>query len=785
MQQSAKGKSLATTKSLNSSGFGKSTTKTVSYNSLMGGSNLEGKTTNHASGILKKRMQEKQGPTDWTHLGLKSKYRDEDAREETWNEWKKTTKASKTLLDALNDVLPVVKVERHPVHRWYNELLDNENDTSNSRTKARLLMRRFVFDVQEMWLANLEHLHEHKPDKIFSEEENNSDLENVNRGSGIENRRDVREIVAMNHQIQSVSQKRTFANAYHTTRLPQVAVMLDYVPFRTPVLSGMKPLPPNIESIVACLRAEVTGNSISLIDGPVCKTTTSFSINIERLIPSADYCTFITPEVYWRIEMIGTALLNQRVYVVKELDIAQYVVGVINSNSNLYSNQLSNCVYRSDLLSFPFLDGTVEYEGTMEVLVMQSSFTNGSLKPLQLQINAFLYQTVNNNEQSEAKILQMQVSPAEIRILFREFDVPLFDYIWWTSNDRSVDFWPQFATLLALECSDQQSNSIRQPTSIVLKEPKSYNLVEGCLTSSQAASCAYELLSVMKIIPAKNWNELPNITVPVIPDISFRMIDVTEQYNLTVASGLEETVEADVFDPVWKDKAKRFLHFGLWEALLDDCSPLSTSACSLSKKAQDVPGSCEVGKKGLWYPDQVRPDREKTQVAANFFRDSIRSTTDSILVNMTLALETAIIFEKVFAWESFSQVPVAYTGEEAKPFPSVFSEKAVILTQEKLKSPIEKRPSNTVVIFESFPVEGVDYLPKDELHKPVGFKRFVPSKNKYGFREQIEVDLLKIDPHVDSHVYGITRHGAISNNMGVNSRNIWHNAIAVSEHINR
>ena len=92
MQQSAKGKSLATTKSLNSSSFGKSTTKTVSYNSLYGGSNLEGKTTQNVSGVLKKRMQEKQGPTDWTHLGLKSKYRDEDAREETWNEWKKTTR---------------------------------------------------------------------------------------------------------------------------------------------------------------------------------------------------------------------------------------------------------------------------------------------------------------------------------------------------------------------------------------------------------------------------------------------------------------------------------------------------------------------------------------------------------------------------------------------------------------------------------------------------------------------------------------------------------------------
>ena len=786
MHQSNKGRTTTTTKNLtSSSSFGKSTTKTVSYNSLHAGLDFTNMSTNNnSSGILKKRMKEKQGPTDWTHLGLKSKYRDEDAREETWNEWKKTSTASKTLLDALHDVLPVVKVERHPVHRWYNESLDNENETSNNRTKARLLMKRFVFDVQEMWLANLEHLHEHKPDKMFTEADN-SGLEDLNRGNGLENRRDVREIVALNHQIQSVSQKRAFANAYHTTRLPQVNVMLDYVPFRTPVLDGMRPLAPHVDTIISCLRAESVGNAISFIDGPVCKTTTSFSVHLQRCIPSVDYITYVSPDVFWRIQFIHSASLEQRVYVIKELDVANYVVESINSNALGYSNHLSCCVYKKDVHQFPYSDGIIEWEGSVEAMVMESPFNQGTMKPLQIIINVTLSpQDSNEHNTTDPFLLQMQLSPAEISLLFHDLNVPLFDAGWWTSNERSEVFWPRLLDQIYVG-TDQVSSTYRIPTFIGVREIKTFHLVENSLSLSQAASCAYELLSVLRIVPSPQANSLPEMILPQLGQSSFRLNDVSEQYVSTVTSTHIISIPPDVSDLAWRDKAKRCVNYGAWEILLDDCSPLSTNASDLEKKAQDVPGACEIGKKGLWYPDQVRPDKEKTQVAANFFRDDVKSSTNSIVVNLTLGLETAIIFPKVFAWESFSQTPPPCTGEEAKPFPSVFTQQLVSMKNEYLKSPIEKRPSNTVIIFEAFPTEGIDYLPKDELHKPIGFKRFVPTKNKYGFREQIEVDLLKIDPHVDSHVYGITRYGAIANNIGVNSRNIWHNSIAVSEHINR
>lgn len=56
---------------------------------------------------------------------------------------------------------------------------------------------------------------------------------------------------------------------------------------------------------------------------------------------------------------------------------------------------------------------------------------------------------------------------------------------------------------------------------------------------------------------------------------------------------------------------------------------------------------------------------------------------------------------------------------------------------------------------------------------------------RYGFREQVEVTLLGVDPVLATVVFGITRTGAVPNNTGVNNRNLWHNTLAVTEHINR
>ena len=92
-------------------------------------------------------------------------------------------------------------------------------------------MKRFVTDVQELWLTNLGHLKEHNPTNMYTTESKHtrssgiSDSEERELGdNGLANRRDKKAIESMHSQIQSVSQKRAFERAYHTTRLPPVMV---------------------------------------------------------------------------------------------------------------------------------------------------------------------------------------------------------------------------------------------------------------------------------------------------------------------------------------------------------------------------------------------------------------------------------------------------------------------------------------------------------------------------------------------------------------------------------
>ena len=95
-------------------------------------------------------------------------------------------------------------------------------------------MKRFVTDVQELWLTNLGHLKEHNPKNMYTTESKPasysrspgmSDSEDRESGdNGLANRRGKKAIESMHSQIQSVSQKRAFEKAYHTTRLPPVMV---------------------------------------------------------------------------------------------------------------------------------------------------------------------------------------------------------------------------------------------------------------------------------------------------------------------------------------------------------------------------------------------------------------------------------------------------------------------------------------------------------------------------------------------------------------------------------
>jgi hypothetical protein len=204
--------------------------------------------------------KEQQGPIDWSHNGLKIKYRGEAEREGAYSLWMSAEeyagKAINTFPNQLPQVISVAKVVRHPFYVFFYDKIEQENgkiicfltliidmnsyspnrhiELSTSRTRNRLKMKRFVTDVQELWLTNLGHLKEHNPKNMYTTESKpvsysnpsgtNDSEERESGDNGLANRRDKKAIESMHSQIQSVSQKRAFERAYHTTRLPPVMV---------------------------------------------------------------------------------------------------------------------------------------------------------------------------------------------------------------------------------------------------------------------------------------------------------------------------------------------------------------------------------------------------------------------------------------------------------------------------------------------------------------------------------------------------------------------------------
>jgi hypothetical protein len=263
----------------------------------------------------------------------------------------------------------------------------------------------------------------------------------------------------------------------------------------------------------------------------------------------------------------------------------------------------------------------------------------------------------------------------------------------------------------------------------------------------------------------------------------------------------------------------------LWEQLAAHSGCIGPSAsmvaCGGLSTATLVPGAAQVGRLGLWFPNNSSSRSALTQVAARFFRDSRVSTSDSVLVNLALCMDSALTFPTMLAWEEFSTQPLPCPGEEVAPIIPTLCNKGVdgllTLLRAPLDSPLSTRLSPTIVIFSTLPKEGVDYASLEAVlafSSPAGgggggrtrrralleatgearrakgkqldgLKRHVPVRNAHGFQEQVAVRLLGVDPVLATVVFGITRLGAQPNSLNVNSRNIWHATLAITENINR
>jgi hypothetical protein len=814
---------------------------------------------------------EKQGPIDWSHFGIKLKYRGEREREQLWVEWKKNAALAMTMINSEGMVVPIVKVQRHPIIELYYDRLSIENNSSNERTKSRLLMKKFVLDVQEIWMSNLAHLKEHntaflttygskkienngnsKPGSreqpgSSSIEEDEVEEQNFARGDGLSYRRDVKEIKSYSHQIQSVSQKRIFTKAYHTAKLPAVNVMLDYVASQPPIITGIKPIIPKLQCLLSSLSllplsspSSSSSASYQLLDTSPCLKS-SLAFHIDRLVPSNDFSFYFKDDNYWRFSIIHSESLLHRVYITTEYEITSFVTQFIQEKNYLSSQEEADQPYYEELycsetpIIIPYEDGREEWSGILRVFMM---YENKIEKMFKFVISTELYPINQINSDSIPPIsLNFFFSSLEIRSILNQPFFPILDKAWWlSSSERMEDVWKPllFGNHLLLELDYSEGRGI--PVSIGWKLPKDQSgLLTGgtagyseSLTIQQALSCLSELLSAISVqrVEGNDNDELPHLYFlrengqqllklkeltagkddpSVIRSFPWN-ITATRQDVIENEEGINRVEEIAENEPIikeqsqqqeseedmspssssWQEKTKEYFNSGNWEFILELGPNNSFIGNQLYLKYCEIPGGCEIGRKGLgWLKDAVFPSIHRTQVAANFFRDFEHSSTNTIFVHLSLALDYSLLFQPLLVMESFSQLPPPTVADDPPEVIACTVLKNTMISREYLASPIEKRLSKTIIIFESYPREGMDYLRRTTPSKPSGYRRHLPIKNEYGFREQIEVSLLQIDPVNEVVVFGITENAAIPNETRTNGRNIWHSSVAVNENINR
>jgi len=121
-------------------GFSQTGSTTKNFSATLGTTNTLKKTANlfednqkkneaKREEKLRKIRLEKQGPIDWSHLGLKMKYRGESQRETAWIEWKKNQEGALAMtVNKRGEIVPVMKIERHPIYEIFYERLGLEKN---------------------------------------------------------------------------------------------------------------------------------------------------------------------------------------------------------------------------------------------------------------------------------------------------------------------------------------------------------------------------------------------------------------------------------------------------------------------------------------------------------------------------------------------------------------------------------------------------------------------------------------------------------------------------------
>jgi hypothetical protein len=735
-----------------------------------------------------KSSLESTGPTNWSAADLGTKYRGEWERELAWNAFQAATQAAEAARE--ERVVAVAAVERHPMHQKLSEYAEAENARCALRARARGKMKRFVLDVHQVWLTNLEHLFEHRLAARDAP---------PRRDRGIANRRDTNGICNVHSQIQSVAPERGW-----TVTKPAISMAeLFEVTFR-PVQG--KPLPtPDALPIAPSLRCLVAGELHSFASFLPGMPDMRVSISIYRLKrPTKD-----DADALWRIACYYLDGGGETVTVVAERHVLPIVEGLVREPPAAAAAPTAASVpptaaralrlrNAASVARLTAMVGFGPQPGERRRCFVQARVSGGGASPVVVDFS------VTPVAARPAACFRMTVRASELIRRLALLDTPANHLDWWLSRDPARGAtWRRITASLCVSFDEPQSldgvGAGAGAEAGVLGTPlrASRELGSGVDTGTTGATVGgtggtrATGLGVRVLGKGEGEDEAESgaeqMSASQLSDLvtmAFGLVPLLELTNRDDESGDDFGDEPTLRLVVPSAPEELRELNGEWEVEADFASSLSMRVCGHAHRVRHVPGVVELDHIGstVFHFERHEPrDHPFTRAVAVYFRDAELSSSDSVMVTLAYALDTAVLAPTILAWEPLSTLPPLYPLEDPDFMLAPSAALALTLMSEPVISELDERTSVTVVVLTAaehetdFPhAVATEYESAAAVALRAGHRRRWSERQKHGFRQTAHARLLMPDSVIPTFVFSLTKKLATANGVGLNRRNMWH-----------
>lgn len=663
---------------------------------------------------------ESTGPTNWSPNDLGIKYRGEAEREAAWQAYQLALQAAEMVKD--ERVVAVAEVERHPMHTKLDVYAMDENRRTSARARARGRMKRFVLDVHQVWLTNLEHLAEHRLAAADT---------HPSRGRGLAHRRDVNGICNVHSQIQSVAPERAWTitqPAINMEELEDVALhAVSEQPLSTP---GALPIAPTL----TCL---VPGEPLSLIGRRV-------TIAIHRLKRPAD------ADAYWRIACYTLEGGAETRIVVAEQSALPLVQALIRPPQPATAPTPVVGVRPAARRNPPHLTkicAPVRFGSRRQRCLVSIRVHGGGTSPVWIELSVCPIAT------RPTPGLHLKVRSCDVIRRLTILDAPALRLSWWQRAERAA-LWRSVVVALRVDVEEDGS-----PIAASLRLGRHDDGDDGDLPARGAGGLGAE---ADVLPPARTTFEIDeepsqellaaaHCLVPILT-----ASDADDELTISVRNVPEEPDEL----------------LTSWEAEADFTSSLSMRVSGQMHRVRKVPGVKELEHMGVWF--KYPWDKEFTRAFGTYFRDASLSSTDSVLVTLLFALDTAILAPVLLAWQPHSMLPFSPPNEDPDFMIAPAAAIALTLMSEPVQSDLDTRVPVTVVVL-TYAERELDFASADPAAaQRASHRRRWSALNRFGFRQTARAKLLMPDPTIPTFVFSLTKKGATANGVGLVRRNMWH-----------